>query len=169
MSASAEIHAFPDADPYTALFRAADGWRRDSLARLDELDGIVADLLAELQPPRRRRSKAEPLPPFVALRELTGSKGPLAREGKAISETLAELAPWCEWRAHLEHGVLTVWRGRGSQWLLALAYKAAAEAPERTHAITWAEAEAMATMVTKKLAALRRNAASLTNAVALAA
>lgn len=158
-------------DPFSAMFAKADAWRRDCLALLGELDGVVGDLLADLQPPRRRRGRAkEPaLAPFDALRELTGSKGPFAREGKVISETLAELAPWCEWRGHLAHGVLTVWRGRGQQWLLALAYRPAAGAPERTHAITWAEADAMRILVTKRLATLRRNAASLTNAVALAA
>jgi len=158
-------------DPYAAMFAAGDRWRRDGLALLGELDGIVSDLLADLQPPRRRRARAkEPaLNSFEALRELTGSKGPFAREGKVISETLADLAPWCEWRAHLAHGVLTVWRGRGSQWLLALAYRPTPQAPERTYAITWAEADAMRVLVTKRLATLRRNAASLTNAVALAA
>ncbi|WP_152569539.1 MULTISPECIES: hypothetical protein [Sphingomonas] len=159
------------ADPFTAMFQQADGWRRDCLALFAELDGIVDKLLAELQPPRRRlkRQKPSDLPPFDRLRELTGSKGALASVGKAISETLADLAPWCEWRRHLDHGVLTVWRGRGHQWLLALAFQQSEAAPTRAYAITWSEACAMRTLVTKRIASLRSNARSLANAVALAA
>ena len=168
MTAIAElVRPASNTDLYTAMFREADGWRRDCLAMLDEIDALVADLLAELQPQRRRpgRSKAPEQPPFARLRELTGSKGPLAAQGKVISETLAELAPWCDWRTHLEHGVLTVWRGRGAQWLLALAYQPVPGDPVRTHAITWVEACAMRELVTKRIAALRSNARSLANAV----
>ena len=158
-------------EPYAAMFAQADAWRCECLRLLDELDRVASELLTELQPPRRRLSRSKPsdLPPVAQLRELTGSKGALATQGKVISETLADLAPWCEWRSHLQHGVLTVWRGRGAQWLYALAYQPAANEPTRTHAILSSEAGAMQRLMTKRLGALRSNARSLANAVALAA
>jgi hypothetical protein len=104
-------------------------------------------------------------PAFGHLRELTGSKGPYAAKGRNISETLAELASWVEWRAHLTHGVLTVWRGRDEQWLLALSHRCPGDQTLRTHALTWKAACGVRDLMAKQIDKLRENARSLLNSV----
>jgi hypothetical protein len=70
-----------------------------------------------------------------------------------------------EWRAHLSHGVLTVWRGREDSWLVALAHRSPGDPTLRTHALTWKAACSVRDLMTKQIDKLRDNARSLSNSV----
>ncbi|URD59956.1 hypothetical protein M8312_09075 [Sphingomonas sp. KRR8] len=148
----------------------AERWRGECIQQFCELETMVEDLLQDLHRDAKQGSKVKVGqmvgPAFGHLRELTGSKGPFAAKGQAISETLAELASWVEWRAHLTHGVMTVWRGRDEQWLLALAHRTPGDPTLRTHALTWKAACSVRELMTKQIEKLRGNARSLANSVA---
>ncbi len=170
MNAPVPASALKPPDDFASMAGQAHRWRGECIQHFAELEQIVEDLLRSLQRSRKGGGKVkvgQPISPaFGHLRELTGSKGPFASKGTAISETLAELAPWFEWRAHLTHGVLTVWRGKGDHWLITLAHRSMNEERVRTHAILWKEACAMRDHVSKRVATLRENARSLANSVA---
>jgi hypothetical protein len=166
MNAHSQPVAVDDANAFEGMSANADRWRGECIQQFAELEVIVEDLLRDLQ--RDTKSVKVGLtvgPAFGHLRELTGSKGPFAAKGQAISETLAELASWVEWRAHLTHGVLSVWRGRDEQWLLTLAHRAIGDPTMRTHALTWKAACAVKELMAKQIVKLRENARSLSNAV----
>ena len=108
---------YPQADAgHCALAGQANKWRGECIEYFAELEQIVENLLRVLSQVPKHGGKITTGQPvgaaFKHLREITGAKGPFAAKGKAISATLAELALWFEWRAHLTHGVMTVWRGR---------------------------------------------------------
>jgi len=151
----------------------ADRWRGECIGQFAELEVIVEDLLRDLHrdPKHGAKIKVGQMvgPAFGHLREVTGSKGPFATKGRVISETLAELASWVEWRAHLTHGVLTVWRGRDEQWLLALAHRTPGDATLRTHALTWKAACGVRDLMAKQIEKLRANARSLAISIGNAA
>jgi hypothetical protein len=148
----------------------ADRWRGECIQQFAELEVVVENLLRDLHRDAKHGGKVKVGQmvgqAFGHLREITSSKGPFATKGQVISETLAELASWVEWRAHLTHGVLSVWRGKDEQWLLALAHRSPGDATLRTHAITWKAACSIRELTTKQIDKLRENARSLTNAVA---
>lgn len=168
MNAPSHPVALNDANAFKGMSVNADRWRGECIQQFAELELIVEDLLRDLQKDPKNGSKVKVGqmvgPAFGHLRELTGSKGPYASKGRVISETLAEVASWVEWRAHLTHGVLTVWRGKDEQWLLALAHRSPGDATLRTHAMTWKAACGVRDLMTKQLDKLRENARSLLNA-----
>lgn len=168
MNAPVRIRPENDVD-IQAMEAVAARWRGECIQAFAELEEIVASLLLSLARRPGMGGKVQAGQPIAAafghLRELTGSKGALAARGQAIRATLAQLAPWFEWRAHLTHGSLAVWRGRERQWLLTLAHRAVGDATMRTHAITWTDAQAMRGIVTDGVAALRGNARSLLNSL----
>jgi hypothetical protein len=169
MNAHSQPVATDESHAFKAMSGHADRWRGECIQQFAELEVIVEDLLRDLQREAKNGSKVKVGlmvgSAFGHLRELTGSKGPFASKGQAISETLAELASWIEWRAHLTHGVLSVWRGRDEQWLLTLAHRAIGDPTMRTHALTWKAACAVKELMAKQIVKLRENARSLSNAV----
>ncbi|HET7816247.1 MAG TPA: hypothetical protein VFK58_01535 [Sphingomicrobium sp.] len=156
-------------DDFAAMQGQADKWRGECIQQFAQLEETVETLLRALRDAPKQGGKVtvglQVGAAFKHVRELTGSKGPFAGKGKAISATLADLAPWFEWRAHLTHGVLAVWRGRNDQWLLALAHRASGDDPIRTYALTWDDARAMRRLLQDRTEALRENARSLANSV----
>lgn len=78
------------------------------------------------------------------LRRLTSGKGAFAKVGKPLALSLAAIErEHLDWRAHLTHGVLDVWRGRKGNWLITLHYRETDNAgPVRWHAIPLSDAEA---------------------------
>ena len=157
-------------DDYSSMLGQAEQWRGECIQQFAELEQIVDSLLRTLHRVSKHGSKVK-TDKFVGgafghLRELTGSKGPFADKGKAISETLAAIAPWFEWRAHLTHGVVTVWRGRNGQWLLAYERRPDGADTIRTFALPWVQAREMRKLLQESVPKLEENARSLANAVA---
>ena len=162
----------PDNAPdraYSAMAGQADKWRGECIEHFARLEQIVEDLLHNLRRAPKNGGKVIVGQPvgaaFKHLRDITSGKGPLASKGKAIAGTLNELAPWFEWRAHLTHGVLTIWRGRNDQWLLAFAHRPANDDTVRTYALTWKDARELANLLQARVETLAGNARSLANAV----
>jgi len=169
MNAHAQPAIAEDTKAFNSMSGCASKWRGECIQQFAQLEVIVGDLLRDLHRDPKHGSKVKVGqmvgPAFGHLREVTGSKGPFAAKGRVISETLAELATWVEWRAHLTHGVLTVWRGKDDQWLLALAHRSPGEPTLRTHALTWTVALGIRERMVKQVAKLRDNARSLANSV----
>ena len=153
---------------FAAMSGQVEKWRGECIQHFAELQQIIEDLLRLLSGVPVHGSKVRLGQhvgnAFKQLRELTDAKGPFASPGKAISETLAEIAPWFEWRAHLTHGVLTVWRGRNDKWLIAFAHRPIGEDVVRTYALTWEEARNMQKLLKERIAAARDDALSLVKA-----
>lgn len=172
MNAPVPASALKTADDFASMTGQADKWRGECIQQFAEVEQIVETLLRSLRATSKKGGKViigQPVgAAFKHLRELTGSKGPFAAKGEAMSDTLAELAPWFEWRAHLTHGVLTVWRGRSDHWLLALAHRPVAEGTIRTYALTWEDARNLLKLLRELATVLRENARSLTNSVTAA-
>ncbi len=81
---------------------------------------------------------------MAEVRRLTTGNGAFAKVGKplGLSVDLIE-REHLDWRAHLTHGVLNVWRGRKGHWLITLQYRETDNAgPVRWHAIPFSDAEA---------------------------
>ena len=164
--------AKPEQQPaheFASMNGQADKWRGECIQHFAELEQIVESLLQSLRNvPKygRKVTIGQPVgTAFKHLRELACDKGPFASKGKVISITLSELAPWFEWRAHLTHGVLSVWRGRNGQWLLALAHRPSNDGVIRTYALGWDEARKLRELLALQVVALGENARSLTNSV----
>jgi hypothetical protein len=172
MNAPVPASALKPADDFASMAGQADKWRGECIQQFAELEQIVEALLRSLKAASKKGGRVVVGQPvgaaFKHLRELTGSKGPFAPKGEAISDTLADLAPWFEWRAHLTHGVLTVWRGRNGHWLLALAHQPVAEETIRTYALPWEDANSLLKLLRDRTVALRENARSLTNSITAA-
>jgi len=158
----------PDHD-FAAMNGQADKWRGECMQHFAELEQVVESLLQSLRNVPKHGVKViagQPVgPAFKHLRELTCGKGPFATKGKVVSHTLSELAPWFEWRAHLTHGVLSIWRGRSGQWLLALAHRPSNGDVIRTYALAWDEAQKLRRLLEKQVVVLRENCRSLTNSL----
>jgi hypothetical protein len=156
-------------DDYSSMLGQAEQWRGECIQHFAELEQIVEDLLRALHRAPGHKSKVGTRKlvgeAFGHLRELTGSKGPFAEKGRPISETLALIAPWFEWRAHLTHGVVTIWRGRNGHWLLAYEHRPAGGDTIRTFALPWTQAREMRTLLQENIFKLQDNARSLGNAV----
>jgi hypothetical protein len=92
---------------------------------------------------------------IAEVQRLTTGKGAFAKVGKPLALSLDTIErEHLDWRAHLTHGVLNVWRGRKGQWLITLQYRETDNAgPVRWHAIPFVDAkaklEAMAEQVHK--------------------
>ena len=154
---------------FAAMIGQVDRWRGECIQQFAELERIVEDLLRQLKAAPRYSKQirtGQPVgPAFKHLRELTGAKGPFASKSRVISDTLADLTPWFEWRAHLTHGTLALWRGRKNQWLLTLAHRPSADDVVRTYAITWDDAQNMRKLLKERTPVLCQNARSLANSV----
>ncbi len=169
MNAPQSSIEFQQPDPFAAMDGQVAQWRGDCIQQFAELEEIVETLLLALgncSAAGKVKTGQVVGAAFAHLRELTGSKGKLAKKGQAISETLSTLAPCVEWRAHITHGNLTLWRGRRKhQWLVAMSHREPGKAPIRTFALTWKEACDMRDLLGKQVIALRGNARSLANSV----
>ncbi len=157
------------ANDFAAMSGQADKWRGECIQHFAEMEQIVENALQSLRNVPKHGSKVlagqSVGSAFKHLRELVGAKGPFSSKGKATSGTLSELTPWFEWRAHLTHGVLTVWRGRSGQWLLAVTHRPNNDDVARTYAVTWEDALSLRKLLLEQVAALRENCRSLTNSV----
>ena len=167
MNAPAKISQAPGSD-CAAMLGHAERWRGQCINSFAQLEVIIEDLLKALQAgPKGSKIRTGELvgPAFGHLRELTGPKGPFARTGSAVSATLEDLAGWFEWRAHLTHGVLTVWRGNGGNWLLVFAHRPAGNTSVRYHALPWKDAQELRSLLDEKIDMLQANARSLAQSV----
>lgn len=155
----------PHADDHQAMAGNAERWRGECIQSFAQLEQIIEDLLIGLQKTskgkRKVRTGQQVGCAFKHLRELTGDKGLFGNKAAALSNSLGKLAADFEWRAHLTHGVLAVWQGRGTSWLLTFAHRPSGGETIRMHAQTWKEACAMQERLTKAVQVIRAQAGSL--------
>ena len=161
----------PNSADCPPMMANAERWRAQCIQNFAELEVIIGDLLIALRASPKGSSKVRTGDlvgvAYGHLRELTSTSGVFGKQGEAISRTLSELAPWFEWRAHLTHGVLHLWRGKNGKWLLTLAHRpCGGNDPVRHYALPWSEAQELAKMLPETVDRLRGNAQSLANAVA---
>ena len=165
MNALATDFHKPQADDYAAMTGQAERWRGECIQHFAELEQVIEDLLIDLKRTTKGGRKIRTGEPvgcaFGHLRELTAEKGLLGKKSSALAGSLGKLAPDFEWRAHLTHGVLSVWQGKGSKWLLTFAHRPAGGETVRMHAQTWTEACAMRDRLAKSVQTIRAQAASL--------
>ena len=154
-----------------AMTAHVERWRAQCIDGFAQLEVVIEELLRELQAVSKKGSKVRTGElvgvAFGHLRELTGANGPFAQKGAKVAATLSQLSPWFEWRAHLTHGVLSLWRGSNGRWLLSFAHRPAGggNGPVRFFALPWADAQQLKTDLLEHVEALRENARSLSNAV----
>ncbi|MCW3797970.1 hypothetical protein OMW55_09160 [Sphingomonas sp. BN140010] len=162
----------PPFDDYTAMMAHAEQWRGECIQHFAELEQIIETLLIGLKGTGKGARKIKTGEPvgsaFGQLRELTGEKGLFGAKAGALSASLGKLAPDFEWRAHLTHGMLKVWEGRGAKWLLTFAHRPVGGETIRMHAQTWAEACDMRDRLAKAVQVVRAQAGSLRAAETLA-
>ncbi|MFL6733183.1 MAG: hypothetical protein ACJ8EY_00635 [Sphingomicrobium sp.] len=143
----------------------AETWRGQCIQLFAELEQIIEGLLQELHAHPKIRKQVKTGQPvgaaFKHVRDLTGTKGPFASKGAAITSTLNHLALWFDWRAHLTHGVLSLWQGRNRNWLLTFAHRPTGDATVRVHAIAWEDAQIMKRVLQEQVPKLQDNARSL--------
>ena len=152
---------------FASMSGHAAKWRGECIQHFAELEQIIENVLRVLGKSPKHGSKVTLGQPvgaaFKQLRELTGSKGPFAQKGKAIAGTLSDIALWFEWRAHLTHGVVRIWRDCGDSWLLAFSHRPTGDEAVRTYAITWKDACDLRELWEARIATLREDARSLAN------
>ena len=154
----------PD-DDYQSRSSLAEQWRGECIQQFAILEQAIEELLVDLKKAAKDSRKVKTGQQvgcaFGHLRELTTEKGLFGTKATALSGTLCKLAPDFEWRAHLTHGVLAVWQGRGSKWLLTFAHRPATGDTVRMHALPWTEACAMRDRLGKAAQVFRCQAGSL--------
>jgi hypothetical protein len=152
-------------DEHQTMVGHAEQWRGECIQYFAELEQIIEDLLLDLKRTAKAGRKVSTGQPvgcaFGHLRELTADKGLFGKRSAALATTLGKLAADFEWRAHLTHGVLSVWQGRGSKWLLTFAHRPVGGETVRMHAQTWVDARAMRERLGKAIQDIRAQAGSL--------
>lgn len=152
-------------DEYQSMMGMAERWRGECIQHFAALEQVIEDLLLELRRNPKNGNKVKTGQAvgsaFGHLRELTAEKGLFRDKGTALSASLNKLAPDFEWRAHLTHGVLNVWQGKGSKWLLTFAHRPSGGETVRMHAQPWTDACAMRDRLAKAVQVIRCQAGSL--------
>ena len=140
-------------------FQSASTWRSACIQQFAELELTVADVLqwlAVAKPGVKVKQTNLIRPDFDELKRLTGSKSPWGTKLRSIARSLDEIDRLIEWRAHLTHGVLSVWQGGKGQWLLTLRHRDPSGGPVRVHSIARAEADEMLECLTEEVAKLQQ-------------
>jgi predicted dehydrogenase len=133
---------------YDESLADACAWRGRFVQQFAEMELLVGECLQALATAKRTGTRVKTGQPFrQAVEELarvTAVSGSFAKQGRGITISIRALARLLDWRAHLTHGSLDVWRGRRGQWLLTLRYRETDnQGPIRWHAIPVADATAM--------------------------
>ena len=122
-------------------------WCASYIQQFAETEIIVGDCVQLFTATKKAGVRVRTGPQIRAaieeVKRLTTGKGAFAKVGKPLALSLSAIErQHIDWRAHLTHGVLDVWRGRKDQWLITLHYREADNGgPVRWHAIPFADAE----------------------------
>lgn len=170
MNAPTKIEAAPNSD-CPAMLAHVERWRAQCIDGFAQLEVVIEDLLRELRAASKKgsmiRTGEQVGAAFKQLRELTAANGRFTSKGAKVAATLTQLATWFEWRAHLTHGVLSLWRGANGQWLLSFAHRPSGteSGPVRIFALPWTDAIQLKKELFEQVEILRGNARSLCNSV----
>ena len=135
-------------DDYQRQLERAFHWCASYIQQFAETEIIVGDCVhlftANKKAGVRVKSGLQIRAAIEEVKRLTTGKGAFAKVGKPIALSLSAIErEHLDWRAHLTHGVLNVWRGRKEHWLITLHYRETDNGgPVRWHAIPFADAEA---------------------------
>ena len=147
----------------------ATKWRGQCIQHFAELELMVETLLRNLaHRVTADQSITVGMPvgqAFKQMKDLTGAKGPFASDATAINRVLQVLERWFEWRAHLTHGVLKIWRDDEGSWLIVLSHRSAGDGTIRSFAISWEDARLMQKELAENLDAFRTEAPALLKAL----
>jgi hypothetical protein len=135
-------------DEYQEQLDRSFHWRASYLQQFAELELIVGNCLQLFLAHKKAGVRVTTGQPIRAAIEevirLTTAKGAFARQAKFVGSALQSIEQMhLDWRAHVTHGVLGVWRGRKGQWLITLHYRETDNSgPIRWHAMPFEEAQA---------------------------
>lgn len=169
MNAHSPVVAPPD-DHHLKQLDLVQQWRGQCMQHFAKLELLIEGLLIDLKraPKGGRKVKTgQPIgPAFAHLRDLVATNGPFGPVGQALGKRLGQLSGAMEWRAHLTHGELKLWRGQKGDWLLTFAHRLPGDEVVRLHAITWKQALELQALLDKQIPALASNCGSLKAALA---
>jgi hypothetical protein len=140
---------FPHAvssDEYQQQLDRALHWCASYIQEFAQVELIVGDCLhlftAAKKAGVRIKTGQQIRAAIEEVQRLTTGKGTFAKIGKPLALSLDTIQrDHLDWRAHLTHGALDVWRGRRGQWLITLHYRETDNGgPIRWHAIPFADA-----------------------------
>jgi hypothetical protein len=161
--------ATAECESFDAVLHGANCWRGQCIQQFADLELTIADALDCLAKakPTMKIKRGEPIrPAFDELKRLTGAKSAFGKSTRAVAKSLDEIDRLIEWRAHLTHGVLGVWRGNRGQWLLTLQHREpGGDRPVRTYALPRKEADQILERLTEELDMLRARVGSMRGAV----
>ena len=137
----------PKIDEYQDCLDLALLWQARFTQLFAELELLVGDCLqhfSKIKKPSVRVNTGQQITAAISeLKRLTGPRGAFSKKANLAASVAVIDTNYLPWRAHLTHGVLGVWRGRKSQWLITLHYREKDNAgPIRWHAIPYEDAEA---------------------------
>ena len=170
MNAPIKIEKTHNAD-CPAMLANAERWRAQCIDNFANLEVVIEDLLRDLKSHSKHGAKVRTGQlvgsAFAHLRELTSEKGLFVQKGAGVAATIRLLARCMEWRAHLTHGVMKVWRGGNGQWLMTFDHREPGkdDGPIRCFAIPWSDALSLKKELADQVEALRQNARSLSNSI----
>jgi hypothetical protein len=169
MNAHAQVQPASIDPAFAAHLGNVERWRGQLIQVFAEMEQTIEGLLIALHQSSKGGKSVktgQPVgPAFGHIRDLTSGKGAFAAQGQALAKLLGQLAPAMEWRAHLTHGDLKLWRGREGQWLLTLGHRQVGEPTIRWHAISWTDATELLRELTKQVPQLAKSCSSLAEAV----
>src|SRR5688572_15256662 len=143
----------------------ANHWRSECIQLFAELELTVAEALiclAAAKPAMKIKCGQPIRPAFDELRRLTGAKSAFGTSTRSVAKSLDEIDRLIEWRAHLTHGVLDVWRGKNGRWLFTLQHREPGrDRPLRIHALPRREADQLLDDLTEELGKLRARVGSM--------
>ena len=157
--ARCETHQFDEA------LASANRWRGECIQQFAELERQIEDALqwlAAARPATKIKRGGQIRQSFDELKRLTAPKGSKVH---FVWKSLDELDRLIEWRAHLTHGVLSVWRGTRGQWLFTLEHRDPGGGPRRMHAIPRKEADEMLDRLTNEAERFHKRVDSMPTAL----
>jgi hypothetical protein len=155
-------HAGLEAPQFAAALERANIWRGECIQQFAEIERSIGDalqLLSDAKPALKIKSGGQIRQSFEELKRVSGAKG---SKVQFVAKSLDEIDRLIEWRAHLTHGVLSVWRGKAGRWLLTLEHRdSAGREPVRIHAIPRREADAMLDRLASEVETLQKRVLSM--------
>ena len=162
-AASANLSRFDSA------LQDANSWRGECIQQFAELELTIYDALQVLvasRPGLKIKTCNLVRPAFDELKRLTGTKGAFGTPGRSVAKSLDEIDRLIEWRAHLTHGVLGVWRGSKGQWLLTFQHReAGGDRPVRFFALPKKEADQILGRLTDEVCKLKSRVGAMRGAL----
>lgn len=154
-------HARLDIPQFEEALASANAWRGECIQKFAILERQIEDalqLFAESRPALKVKRGGQIRQSFDELKRLTAPKGSKVH---FVWKSLDEIDRLIEWRAHMTHGLLSVWRGSRGQWLFTLEHRDPGGGPKRMHAIPRKEADEMLDRLKKEAIRLQKRVDSM--------